>query len=71
MRESGNPSERRRVPLGAIALVLALAVSVAGVAWAAGLDETGVEVAPSSGDAGGAAATPGPATPRPAAPPRP
>ncbi|GAA2653154.1 hypothetical protein [Streptomyces lunalinharesii] len=67
MRESGKPPERRRrVPLGAIGLVLALAVSVAGVAWAAGLDETGVEVAPSSGDSGGAAATPAP--PRPAAP---
>ncbi|WP_369355849.1 hypothetical protein [Streptomyces sp. cg2] len=40
----------RRIPFGGIGLALALAVSVTGVAWTAGLDETGVEVAPPSTD---------------------
>ncbi|MYT34053.1 MULTISPECIES: hypothetical protein [unclassified Streptomyces] len=38
----------RRIPFEGIGLVFALAVSVTGIVWTAGVDETGVEVAPSS-----------------------
>ncbi|WP_438489338.1 hypothetical protein [Streptomyces sp. S186] len=38
----------RRIPFEGIGLVFALAVSVTGIVWTAGSDETGVEVAPSS-----------------------
>ncbi|MEU7641678.1 hypothetical protein ACFXPZ_07170 [Streptomyces sp. NPDC059101] len=62
MRESGSARDGRRcVPLGAIGLTLALAASVAGIAWAVGLDETGVEVAPPSSDTLRPAATTAPA----------
>ncbi|MGG2464660.1 hypothetical protein ACO0M4_33705 [Streptomyces sp. RGM 3693] len=62
MRESGSARDGRRcAPLGALGLALALAASVAGIAWAVGLDETGVEVAPPGIDTLRPAATPAPA----------
>ncbi|MCK7625225.1 hypothetical protein MUU72_19295 [Streptomyces sp. RS10V-4] len=68
MRESGSAGGRqRRVPYGAIGLCLALALSIAGIAWTAGLDESGVEVAPP----GGAGTFPPATTPAPAPSPHP
>ncbi|KUL51390.1 hypothetical protein ADL22_06220 [Streptomyces sp. NRRL F-4489] len=63
MRESDSATERRQrrphgIPYGAIGLCLALVLSVAGIAWAAGLDESGVEVAPSGADTLRPVATP-------------
>ncbi|PNE40981.1 MULTISPECIES: hypothetical protein [Streptomyces] len=71
-RDGGEREGRRRIPFGAIGLTLALACSIAGIVWTAGLDETGVEVAPPSGDTLRPAATPAPPpSPHRAAPSRP